>query len=179
MFLNQMVSVNSVVRAKVSKALKISRPLFPHSKNKRNKTRIIKLSSKINLDSNLNLTAYIGIPLMEEAVSVWKKYLGGEKWNLQGLSFLEREKNKNRGEFTKRHEVKCWLCKEPTGKSLVVGLLERTPVKRSGWCEAVCSGCRLWSFLVVLLYSAKLYFMWMEAFLWELMKRLNFTSELT
>ena len=179
MFLNQVVSVNSVLSAKVTKALTISRPQFPHSKNKRNKTRIIKLSPEINLDSNLNLTAYIGIPLMEGAVSVWKKYLGGEKWNLQGLSFPAREKSKNRREFTERLEVKCWLCKEPTGESLVVGLLGRTLVKRSGACEAVCSGCRLWSFLVVLLYSAKLYFMWMEAFLWELMKRLNFTSELT
>lgn len=78
MFLNQMVSVNSVVRAKVSTALKISRPLFPKSKNKRNKTRIIKLSPEINLDSNLNLTVYIGIPLMEEAVSAWKNTLEGK-----------------------------------------------------------------------------------------------------
>lgn len=73
-FLNQVVSVNSVLSAKVTKALKISRPQFPHSKNKRNKTRIIKLSPEIKLDSNLNLTAYIGIP-----VSVWKKSLEGEK----------------------------------------------------------------------------------------------------
>ena len=78
MFLNQMVSVNSVVRAKVSTALKISRPLFLQSKNKRNKTRIIKLSPEINLDSNLNLTVYIGIPLMEEAVYVWKNTLEGK-----------------------------------------------------------------------------------------------------
>lgn len=83
MVLNQVVCVNTVLKSNVSKALKSPNLGFfvLNQKTKRQQQKkarlelIIKRAPKINMDSNINLTVCIRIPLMGETVFVWKNML--------------------------------------------------------------------------------------------------------